>query len=83
MHPPATLETYVSLSRLTSFHSSAIEKGWSPGDRAILNGFGRKNRITIRLAYSVTRESREGGGFKIVGDTGEIKSVSLRAAKST
>lgn len=40
--------------------------------REILNGFGRKNRITIRLAYSVTRESRVGGGFKIVGDTGEI-----------
>lgn len=41
--------------------------------RAILNCFGRKNRITVRLAYSVTRGLREGGGFKIVGETGEIK----------
>ncbi|MGY3361507.1 hypothetical protein ACVWZK_008170 [Bradyrhizobium sp. GM0.4] len=73
MHAPATLEAYVSLSWLTSFHSSAIEKGWSPGMRAILNCFGRKNRITVRLAYSVTRGLREGGGFKIVGETGEIK----------
>lgn len=47
MHAPATLEAYVSLSWLTSFHSSAIEKGWSPGMRAILNCFGLKNRITV------------------------------------
>lgn len=84
MHAPATLERYVSffLSRLTVF-TLLHRKGGSPGMRAILNGFGRKNRITVRLAYSVTRGLREGGGFKIVGETGEIKSVSLRAAKST
>ncbi len=45
--------------------------------------FDRNNQVTDRLTYSVTRDHAEHYSFEIMGETGDVKSIPLRAAEST
>lgn len=45
--------------------------------------FSRDNEIADRLTYSVTQDGAERYRFEILGESGDIKSIPLRAAEPT